>query len=110
MKILVLGSGLMGPAAAFNAMSDPDVSQVTLCDMNQGQLDAAQAKLASLEGGEKLTAVTLDLNDQAAAGQLMAGYDAVVAALPKEAIPLAVRAAVAAIVRCCEVSVDAMCG
>jgi len=29
-KILVLGSGLMGPAAAFNAMSDPQVSQVTL--------------------------------------------------------------------------------
>ena len=25
----------MGPAAAYNAMGDPDVGQVTLCDMNQ---------------------------------------------------------------------------
>ncbi len=50
MKILVLGSGLMGPAAAFNAMSDPAVSQVTLCDMNQQQLDAAQAKLERMRG------------------------------------------------------------
>ena len=83
MKILVLGSGLMGPAAAFNAMSDPDVSQVTLCDMNTGQLAAAAEKLGAMEGGEKVTTVALDLNDQAAASQLMAGYDAVVAALEK---------------------------
>jgi len=96
MKILVLGSGLMGPAAAFNAMSDPDVSQVTLCDVNQQQLDAAEAKLKKLEGGEKLTTVALDLNDQAAASKLMANFDAIVAALPKEAISLGMRAAIAA--------------
>ena len=41
MKVLILGSGLMGPAAAYNAMIDPDVSRVTLCDLNQQQLDAA---------------------------------------------------------------------
>jgi lysine 6-dehydrogenase len=96
MKILVLGSGLMGPAAAFNALSDPDVSQVTLCDVNQQQLDAAETKLKKLEGGEKLTTVTLDLNDQAATSKLMADFDAIVAALPKEAIPLGMRAAIAA--------------
>jgi lysine 6-dehydrogenase len=38
MKILVLGSGLMGPAAAFNAVSDPDVSQVVVCDKSQQQV------------------------------------------------------------------------
>ncbi len=96
MKILVLGSGLMGPAAAFNALSDPDVSQVTLCDMNQQQLDAAEAKLKQLKGGEKLTTVALDLHDQAATSKLMAGFDAIVAALPREAIPLAVWAAIEA--------------
>lgn len=96
MKILVLGSGLMGPAAAFNAMSDPQVSQVTVCDMNQQQLDAARAKLASLEGGEKLTTVALDLSDQAATVRLMADFDAIVAALPRTAIPFGIRAAVAA--------------
>ncbi len=96
MKILVLGSGLMGPAAAFNAMVDPAVSQVTLCDMSQQQLDAAQAKLAKMEGGKKVTTVALDLSDQAAASQLMADFDAIVAALPKGAISLGIRAALAA--------------
>ena len=96
MKILVLGSGLMGPASAYNAMTDPDVTQVTLCDRDQQQLDAAYAKLKDMEGGEKVTTVALDLSDQAATTELMAGFDAVVAALPKVAIPWGIRAAVAA--------------
>ncbi len=96
MKILVLGSGLMGPAAAFNAMSDPEVSNVTICDMDQRQLDATQAKLERLPGGQKLTTKLLDLGDQAAAMQLMEGFDAIVAALPRPAIPLGIPAAVAA--------------
>jgi lysine 6-dehydrogenase len=95
MRILVLGSGLMGPAAAFNAMADTDVSQVTLCDRNQQQLDAAQAKLAGLPGGEKLDTVLLDLREQGAASRLMAHFDATVAALPKQAISLGIRAAIA---------------
>jgi lysine 6-dehydrogenase len=96
MKILVLGSGLMGPAAAFNAMSDPQVSQVTLCDRSRPQLETARAKLENMPGCEKLQVVELDLSDQAATAQLMAGFDAVVAALPKAAIPLGIRAAATA--------------
>jgi lysine 6-dehydrogenase len=95
MRILVVGSGLMGPAAAFNALADPDVSQVTLCDMNQKQLDTAQAKLARLPGGEKLVTARLDLRETDAASRLMANFDAIVAALPKQAIPLGIRAATA---------------
>jgi lysine 6-dehydrogenase len=98
MKILVLGSGLMGPAAAFNAIADPDVSRVTLADLSQAQLDAARRKLLPLQGGAKLAVVSLDLNDEAAATQLAAEHDAVVAALPKGAIPLGIRAAAAATV------------
>jgi lysine 6-dehydrogenase len=96
MRILVLGSGLMGPAAAFNAMADPEVSQVVLCDQSQPQLDAARARLAGLVGVEKLRLVVLELRDQAAATDLMAGFHAVVAALPKQAIPLGIRAATGA--------------
>jgi lysine 6-dehydrogenase len=95
-RILVLGSGLMGPAAAFNAMSDPDVSQVVVCDMNQKQLDACLSKLAGMQGAEKLAAVPLDLNDQAAAIELMTGFDVAVGALPKSASMLAIRAALQA--------------
>lgn len=93
MRILVLGSGLMGPAAAFNAMTDPEVSQVTLCDANLPQLQAAQGRLGSMTGSEKLTTIALDLSDQATASRLLSGYDAVVAALPKAAIALGIRAA-----------------
>jgi len=95
-RILVLGSGLMGPAAAFNAMSDPDVSGVTLCDRDQRQLEAAQAKLKGLEGGAKLSTVSLDLADQSAATQLMAKFDAAVGALPWGAVGWGIRSAVAA--------------
>jgi lysine 6-dehydrogenase len=86
----------MGPAAAFNAMSAPDVSRVTLCDVDQQQLDAARARLGEMNGGEKLSTVALDLNDQAAATQLMAGFDAIVGALPHVAVALGIRAAVEA--------------
>ena len=66
MKILVLGSGLMGPAAAFNALSDPQVSEVCLCDLSAAQLELARRKLAGKPGADKLTTAMLDLNDKAA--------------------------------------------
>ena len=96
MKILVLGSGLIGPAAAFNSMSDPEVSQVTLCDLNQTALDQAAEKLARLPGSEKVTTVALDLRDEAAAIELMRGYDAIVGALPGLVTALGIRPAIKA--------------
>jgi lysine 6-dehydrogenase len=96
MKILVLGSGLIGPASAYNAMSDPDVTHVTLCDISQQQLDAARAKLSGLAGSEKLSTVQIDVRDQAATAKLMAEHDAVVGALDRPAIGLGIRAAMEA--------------
>ena len=96
MKILVLGSGLMGPAAAFNALSDPQVSEVCLCDLSAAQLELARRKLAGKPGADKLTTAMLDLNDKAATVRLMAGFDAILAALSKQTIPAATRAAIAA--------------
>jgi lysine 6-dehydrogenase len=86
----------MGPAAAYNAMIDPDVSRVTLCDVNQQQLDVAQAKLKGMQGGEKLDTVVLDVRDEHATAKLMADYDVVLGALPLALIPAEIRAAVAA--------------
>jgi lysine 6-dehydrogenase len=96
MKILVLGSGLMGPAAAFNAMSDPNVSQVVVCDMDQQQLDTFVGKFTGIKSAERLTTTLLDLNDQAAAVKLMAGFDVAIGALPWSASVLAIRAALQA--------------
>jgi lysine 6-dehydrogenase len=96
MKVLVLGSGLMGPAAVYNAMTDPDVARVLLCDRDPGQLDAAVRRFAGLEEGAKLAAEVLDLNDRPAAVRKMEGYDVVIAALPRPVNGLAIQAALEA--------------
>lgn len=93
MRILILGSGLMGPAAAYNAMTDPDVKQVMICDISQAQLDLCAQALAGKPGAEKVKYAILDLNDQEAAAEMLSGYDAAVAALPRPTNILAVRAA-----------------
>lgn len=96
MNILVLGSGLMGPAAAYNAMSDPDVSRVTMADMSGEQLEAAHAQLAHKTGRSKLTLLLLDLNDWRATVDLMANHDVIIAALPSAIIATGLRAAFSA--------------
>lgn len=95
-KIAILGSGLMGPAAAYNALSDPDVTAVLLCDREAGALEAGRRKLAGLPGAEKLTPVLLDLADPEAASRPLAGCAAALSALPHGASPLAIRTALRA--------------
>jgi len=92
-EVLVLGSGLMGPAAAFNAISDPDVSRVVVCDRSPQALDACAARLAGKPGHDKLSFTPLDLSDRAAAVDLMSGFDVAIGALPRAASLLAIQAA-----------------
>jgi lysine 6-dehydrogenase len=94
--ILVVGAGLMGPAAAFDAMGAPEITAVGLCDASAAQLAAAGEALARHPGAGKLRPVRLDLDDQAATVRLMAAHDAVVVAASTVALPLALRAVLAA--------------
>jgi lysine 6-dehydrogenase len=96
MKVIILGSGLMGPAAAFNVMADPEVTQVILADASQSQLDTAMGKLAGQPGFEKVVPLQLDLSDQEAALARIQGCQAVLAALPRGITILALRAALQA--------------
>ncbi len=96
MKILILGSGLMGPAAAYNAMIDAAVTNVTIADRSQEQLDACAAFLRDKPGSHKLTFTQLDLTDLNAASKIMADFDAAVAALPRPVNGLAMKAALLA--------------
>jgi saccharopine dehydrogenase-like NADP-dependent oxidoreductase len=86
----------MGPAAAAEAMADPEVREVGLCDAAPAQHDAAIATLATRPGAAKLRPVRLDLADRAAAAGLLRGHDAAVDALPARASPLAIHAALEA--------------
>lgn len=96
MTILVLGSGLMGPAAAFNAMIDPQVDAVTVCDLSDEQLNACRARLEGLPGTHKVRYQKLDLNNRSAAIAVMADCQAGVAALPRTASLLAIPSALEA--------------
>ena len=95
-RLLVLGAGLMGPAAAAEAMADPAVREVALCDASQPQLDAAMASLAGRAGADKLRPTRRDLADRAAAVALLRGHDAAIDALPARASPLGIHAALEA--------------
>jgi lysine 6-dehydrogenase len=93
MKIMVLGSGLMGPAAAFNAMTDPAVDRVTVCDLNEDQLALCRAKLDGKPGADRVVYQTLDLSDQDATMGVMKDHQAGVAALPRAASLMAIPSA-----------------
>src|SRR5262245_6373215 len=92
-RLVVLGAGLMGPAAAAEAMASPEVAEVTLCDQSQDQLDTARASLDGRPGAAKLRPVRLDLADRAAAVAQLRRHDVGVDALSARASPLAIRAA-----------------
>lgn len=95
-RLLVLGAGLMGPAAAAEAMADPDVREVGLCDASPAQLDLAVASLTGRPGAAKVRPACLDLADRAAAVALLRRHDAAIDALPARASPLAIHAALEA--------------
>ncbi len=96
MRILVMGSGLMGPAAAYNAMLDEAVARVTVCDLSDEALAACRARLQGRQGAERVAYRRLDLQDRAASIAVMRDHDAGVAALPRAAsltaLPLALEA------------------
>ncbi len=86
----------MGPAAAYNGMLDPEVSHVTIADVSQAQLGLCAEMLSDKPGSDKLTFVQMDSNDLEVSARLMAGFDAVVAALPRPINILAIQAALQA--------------
>lgn len=96
MRILVIGSGLMGPAAAYNAMVDGVVEGVTICDLSDGQLAACRETLRDLPGADKVAYRRLDMNDAGETLAVMKDHGAGVAALPRDAsmaaFPLALEA------------------
>jgi lysine 6-dehydrogenase len=78
MKMLVLGAGLQGSACAFDLLQDPEVTQVTLADIQPERT----AGFLSRRNDPKLRAVALDVTDHTAVRNLMAGHTAVMSALP----------------------------
>lgn len=77
MKLLVLGAGLQGSAAAYNLLHHDEVERVTLADRDPNRLPPFLAS-----AGRRLQTVGLDANDFSAVAGLMRGHAAVLCALP----------------------------
>jgi lysine 6-dehydrogenase len=82
MKILVMGAGMMGWAAAFDMARSPRVEAVTLADSNSQRLEETVARINKLTGNHKVTSVQVDAADTQAVLELMRGHDGVLSAVP----------------------------
>ena len=84
MKLLVIGAGMMGSAAAFDMARSSGVESVTLADVD---IERAQecAKFIAKAHGKKsapVQPVLLEADDEGAAASLMRGHDGVLSAVP----------------------------
>jgi lysine 6-dehydrogenase len=82
MKILVIGAGMMGWAAAFDMARSEQVHAVTLADKDEQRLAEGVERIQRLTGTTKVTGAPLDATDTGAALELMRGHDGVLSAVP----------------------------
>jgi lysine 6-dehydrogenase len=82
MKLLVVGSGMMGSAAAFDMARTPQVGSVTLADSDTRRAREVAARVNRITGEKKVRASGLDASDEKAAARLMHGHEAVLSAVP----------------------------
>jgi len=80
MKILILGAGMMGRAAAFFFSGKSDITRITLAD---GRLEIA-GEVARKFDREKITPIEFDANDAAGIKRLMRGCSVAIGATSYE--------------------------
>ena len=82
MKLLVIGSGMMGSAAAYDMARSPQVESVTLADNDLKRARDVAARVNQITGEKKIRAVELDASKEKNAASLMRGHDAALSAVP----------------------------
>jgi lysine 6-dehydrogenase len=82
MKLLVIGAGMMGSAAAYDMAVSPDVESVTLADADGKRAKEAAARVNKLTKSKKVRPVQVDASKESAARKLMRGHAAVLSAVP----------------------------
>ncbi|MEP7344054.1 MAG: saccharopine dehydrogenase C-terminal domain-containing protein, partial [Gemmatimonadaceae bacterium] len=78
MRMLVLGAGLQGSACAFDLLQQSDVTEVRIADLKV----AALPEFLKPYLGNRLTPVTLDVQDPDAVRDAMRGCNAAMSAIP----------------------------
>lgn len=82
MKLLVIGAGMMGSAAAYDMARAPQVDSVTLADADAKRAKEAAARVNKLSRTKKVRAASIDASKQSAVKKLMKGHDAALSAVP----------------------------
>lgn len=82
MRILIIGAGMMGWAAAFDMARSERVQAVTLADKDGVRLFEAVERVNRLVGKKKVIGATLDAADSDAALKLMKAHEGVLSAVP----------------------------
>jgi lysine 6-dehydrogenase len=81
-RLLVIGSGMMGSAAAFDMARQSQVEAVTLADSDPKRAREVAARVNRITGSKKIRAVGFDARKEKAAVKLMRGHDAALSAVP----------------------------
>ncbi len=82
MKLLVIGSGMMGSAAAYDMALNPEVKSVTLADADYKRAKEAAARINKLTKNKKVEAEKVDASSEKSAYKLMRGHAACLSAVP----------------------------
>jgi lysine 6-dehydrogenase len=82
MKLLVIGSGMMGSAAAYDMARQSHVDVVTLADSDAKRSRDVAARVNRITGGKKVRATTLDASKGKEAARLMKSHDGALSAVP----------------------------
>jgi len=82
MKLLVLGSGMMGSAAAYDMACQRDVASVTLADSDLKRARDVAARVNRITGDKKVRAVGIDASREKDVTRLMKGHDGALSAVP----------------------------
>ena len=82
MKLLVIGSGMMGSAATYDMARQNSVEDVTLADCDVKRAKEVAARVNHITGTHKVRAVALDASKEKDARRLMKGHDGVLSAVP----------------------------
>ncbi len=82
MRLLVIGAGMMGSAAAYDMARAADVKSVTLADSDKGRVKDAVKRVNKLTRGNKVRGAIVDAGKPGKAAKLMRGHDAALSAVP----------------------------
>jgi lysine 6-dehydrogenase len=82
MKLLVIGSGMMGSAAACDMARQGQVDSVTLADNDLKRAKDVAARVNRITADKKVRAVALDASKEKEAARLMKGHDGALSAVP----------------------------